>query len=114
MNEVLDTATAEIVYQLAAIFISAITGIVGMYVKSWLKTNKYAKEYNLYNEKVERTLDNAVMYAEATAKKYAGEQISKRELSLKYLDMVDPEMVAKQGTKLELMLDRKVAQRFAS
>jgi hypothetical protein len=112
MTEVLNTATAQIVYQLAALIISTVTTIVGFYVKSWLKANKYVKEYNLYNEKVERTLDNAVMYAEVAIKKYSKDQISKRYLALKYLDNIDPEMVAKKGAKLELMLDRKVAQRF--
>lgn len=110
VTQTLDTATAQLVYQLSAVVISTVTTVVGFYVKNWLKTNKYVKEYNLYNEATERTLGNAIAYAESAIKKETKQSISKRHLALKYLDEVSPELVAKEGTKLEKMLDRKVQQ----
>jgi len=110
MTEVMTTASSELVYQLAAIVVSTISAVVGSYLKSYLKTNKFVKEYDLYNSKVERVLDNAIMYAEAKAKKYAGEKVSKMDLAIKYIDIVSPDIIHKEGAKLELMIDRKVQQ----
>ena len=85
MNEVLTTASAEIIYQITAIVISIVTTIVGTYLKNWLKASSFNKEYNLYNERVERILDNAVHYAEIQMKNAASRNISKKQYAFKWL-----------------------------
>jgi len=107
---VMATATAELLNQLSGIIISAVASVVGYYLKKFMETNRLVKEYNLYNEKVERTLDNAIMYAETKFRHQVGNEISKRQFAISYLDMIDPEIIATNGGKLELMLDRKVEQ----
>ena len=111
-QQVLSTTTGELVYQLASIIISAVVAVIGAYVKNWLKTSKLNQEYNFYNDRLERILNNAVQYAELKGKELAKKGIEKRKLALKYIEMVSPDVIHKEGEKLETMLDRKVAQVF--
>jgi len=104
------TATAELVYQVASSLISVIVPAIGYYLIKMFKQSAFASKYNLDNERVERTLENAVMYAEAAAKRYASNNISKRQLANRYIDIIDKDIMTKYGDKLELMLDRKVKQ----
>jgi len=106
----MDTSTQELVYQAASIGITTIFSIVGIYAKRWLSTNATLAEYGLYNDKVERVLENAVSYAEEKSKALVGEEIKKKDLALKYVEMVSPDVIEKEGDKLEAMIDRKVHQ----
>jgi len=109
-DALLQNGTQELLYQLVALIISGLMTVLSVYLKKFLQTNKYAVEYNLYNEKTERVLENAVMYAEEKAKSYAKGQVKKRDLAVKYIDSISPDIIAKEGKKLEFMLDRKVSQ----
>jgi len=104
------TATAELVYQVASALISIIVPAIGYYLINMLKASAFATKYNLNNEATERTLENAIMYAEAASKRYAGKNIRKRKLANEYLDIIDPKLVNQYGGKLDMMLDRKVKQ----
>jgi len=112
MDGVLQTATAEIVYQFTAIILSAVSTIVGVYVKQWVKTNQYVVEYKLYNDKVENLLDNAISFAEAKARHGIHDGIARKKFAMEYLDTISPDVVHKEGTKLSLMIDRKVEQKL--
>jgi len=107
---VMATATNELIYQVSAMVISTVVTVLGVYLKRLIKTNSYVKECDLYNKKVENVLNNAINYAEASAKKYASDKISKKDYALKYIEEVSPDIIHKEGVKLELMLDRKVEQ----
>lgn len=111
-SAVMNTATNQLIFELSSLIISLVIGVIGIYVRNFLKTNEYAKKYNLYNEKTERVLSNAVMYAEAKAKTIVGSELSKRNLAFSYIEKISPDIIAKEGNKLELMLDRKVEQMF--
>lgn len=104
------TGTEELVFQVVAVFVSVLLTALSAYAKKFLDTNKYAVEYNLNNDKTERVLENAVMYAEEKIKSYAQKEISKRDLAIKYIDQISPEIISEYGSKLEFMLDRKVGQ----
>ena len=81
-----------------------------MYTKKYLAELSKTTGYNFYNERVERILDNAVHFAEEKAKHYADEKISKKDMAIKYIEYISPDIIAKEGDKLEMMIDRKVAQ----
>ena len=71
MNEVLNTGLlpeSSVLYETVAVVITGIFAILGMYVRKFLQTNSKAVEYNLYNERTERILANALAYAENAAK----------------------------------------------
>ena len=114
----MDTAMQEIMYQTMAVAVSGVVGIVGMYAKAYLKNKMKQMDYEFENSKVERILDNAVNYAEAYGKKMAKGMVvridggDKMAAARRYVNKVDPEVVAKYGGQLESMIDRKVMQRF--
>jgi len=100
-----------IVSQLVMIIISGVFAAIAAYVKKWLSTNETVAKYGLYNDKVERVLENAVHYAEGAAKRVAVGSIEKRKLALEYISKVSPDITETETTeKLEAMLDRKVQQ----
>lgn len=110
VNGAVMNATGQLVFEVASIVISLVIAIVGYYVKRFLTTNEYAKKYNLYNEKTERVLANAIAYAEAKAKDITAEQINKKKLAASYIEQISPDIIKKEGDKLELMIDRKIEQ----
>lgn len=110
VNGTVMNATGQLVFEVASIVISLVIAIVGYYVKRFLTTNEYAKKYNLYNEKTERVLANAIAYAEAKAKDITAEQINKKKLAVSYIERISPDIIKKEGDKLELMIDRKIEQ----
>lgn len=109
-DALMQNGTQELIYQFMAILISGLITVVSVYLKKFLKTNEYISEYNLYNEKTERVLENAVLYAEEKAKGYAKGEISKRNFAMAYIDNIAPDVIAREGIKLEMMIDRKVGQ----
>ena len=110
VNGAVMNATGQLVFEVASIVISLVIAIVGYYVKRFLTTNEYAKKYNLYNEKTERVLANDIAYAEAKAKDITAEQINKKKLAVSYIERISPDIIKKEGDKLELMIDRKIEQ----
>ena len=111
-NVILDNATQQLVYEVMKMVISAAGLVVAYYLKQWLATNAYAKKYATELGITERTIENAIDYAEKKGLEYGVKGIEKKKLSYDYLDKVDPELVSKYGNKLGVMIDRKVAQRF--
>ena len=109
-NGIMASATNQLVFEVSSILITTILGVVGFYVRKFLTTNEYVKKYNLYNEKTERVLANAIAYAEAKAKVVTAEQINKKNLAVSYIEKISPDIIAKEGDKLELTIDRKVEQ----
>lgn len=110
VDQVVLTTTQTLVTNVADLTLTAISGVVLYYVREFIQTNSYVKKYNLDNEKTERLLYNAISYAQANVKKYTDEQITKRDLAIKYLEKVDPKVVSKYGDVIHEMLDRKVEQ----
>lgn len=106
------SSTSQLLIEVSYIVISGVISMLGVYIRKFLVTNEYAKKYNLYNEKTERILTNAIMYAEANAKNLVTDQITKRHLAVSYIEKISPDIIAKEGDKLEMMLDRKVEQMF--
>jgi len=111
MEAIIDKGIQDIIYQVSAIVISTVTTMLGMYIKNLLKTNRTVQEYNLYNERVERVLDNALAYADSKAKSLAHRKISHIELCSEYMDRMAPDIVEKEGEKLPMMLERKRQQK---
>ena len=111
-NVVLDNGTQQLVYEVMKMLISAAGLVVTYYLKQWLATNAYAKKYSTELGITERTIENAIDYAEKKGLEYSVKGIKKKELSYAYLNKVNPELVKKYGDKLDIMIDRKVAQRF--
>ena len=109
---ILDTATQQAVYEIIKVVFSVVGLVLAYYIKRWLATSSFAKKYEINNIITERTIDNAVMYAEKKGLEYSVKGIEKRKLAIEYLDEINPKLVAKYGDKLELMIDRKVAQKF--
>ena len=99
-----------IINSIIGLVITAVGGLLGKYL---LNLN-YVKN----NEKIERTLENAINWAEATAKKYlvahSKKMVGSEKLATakKYLDKIDPALVSKYGDKLDLMIERKINQLF--
>lgn len=110
VNGAVMNATGQLAFEVASIVISLVVTVLGYYVRRFLTTNEYAKKYNLYNEKTERVLANAIAYAEAKAKDVTSEQINKRKLAVSYIEQISPDIIKKEGDKLELMIDRKIEQ----
>lgn len=110
VDQVVLNTTQTLITNLTDLLVTAILGVITYYIKEFLQTNSTIKKYNLDNEKTERLLYNAVSYAQANIKKHTDEQISKRDLAIKYLERVDPKTVSKYGDILHDMLDRKVEQ----
>ena len=111
MEEVLlDNGTQQAVYELASLVITAVVTILGIYIRNFINTNKTIAKYNFDNERTERLLTNAILFAENKAKQMAKDGINKRDLSIKYLDDISPDVVKQNGDKLQLMLDRKLEE----
>jgi len=111
-NVILDNGTQQLVYEVMKMLISAAGLIITYYLKQWLATNTTAKEYATELGITERTIENAVDYAEKKGLEYGVKGIEKKKLSYDYLNIVDPKLVSEYGSKLSIMIDRKVAQRF--
>jgi len=112
MDGVLDNATQQIVYELVKMILGLAGLVTTYYVNKWLQTNSFAKKYELDEIITEKTLERAVMYAEQKGREQAVKGIKKRELANEYIDMLEPDMVKKYGTKLDTMLDRKVSEKL--
>lgn len=106
----MDTTTQEIIYQIMALIISGVFVLIGAYIKSL----KYVKD----NERIERIIDNAVSYAEQFGKGYAvdaSKELASHEklaVAKEYINKIDKKIITKYANELELMIDRKVAQKF--
>ena len=111
MEQVLmETGTQQAVYELVSLVITAIVAILGIYIRNFIATNKTIAKYNFDNERTERLLTNAILFAENKAKEKAAEKISKRDMSISYLDKISPDVIAANGDKIQLMLDRKLEE----
>ena len=114
----MNNATQEIIYQLLAIIVSGTVGVVGMYAKAYIKNKMEKMDYEFDNSRVERILNNAVTYSEdygkqiarITAKKLASTE--KMDIAKRYISKVSPDVIENYGRELELMIDRKVAEKF--
>ena len=111
-NALLDSVTQQVTHEIIKVVFSIVGLVLAYYIKQWLATNSFARKYEFNNIMTERTIDNSVMYAEKKGLERSARGIEKRKLAKKYLDEINPELVAKYGNKLDLMIDRKVAQRF--
>ena len=113
MTEVLNTGLlpeSSVLYETVAVVITGIFAILGMYLRNFLQTNSKAVEYNLYNERTERILANALAYAENAAKGLVKSKLDKKEAAKEYIKKVAPDIIDKEGDKLNIMLDRKEVQ----
>ena len=113
MTEVLNTGLlpeSGMLYETVVVVITGIFAILGMYLRNFLQTNSKAVEYNLYNERTERILANALAYAETAAKGLAKSKLDKKETPKGYIKKVAPDIIDKEGDKLNIMLDRKEVQ----
>jgi hypothetical protein len=112
------TTTQELIYQILTLIVSGSLAIISAEVKSYLKKKKEILGYEFDNDRVERILDNAVHFAEAKAKariKVKAEELSDNEkliFAKAYINKIDKNVVAKYGSQLDSMIERKVAQRF--
>ena len=106
----LDNGTQQAIYELASLIITAVVTILGIYIRNFIATNKTIAKYNFDNERTERLLTNAILYAENKAKQVVKDGINKRELSIKYLDDISPDVIKANGDKIQLMLDRKLEE----
>lgn len=106
----LDNGTQQAIYELASLVITAVVTILGIYIRNFITTNKTIAKYNFDNERTERLLTNAILYAENKAKQVVKDGINKRELSIKYLDDISPDVIKANGDKIQLMLDRKLEE----
>ena len=111
MEQVLmETGTQQAVYELVSLVITAIVAILGIYIRNFIATNKTIAKYNFDNERTERLLANAILFAENKAKEKIAEEINKRDMSISYLDKISPDVIAANGDKIQLMLDRKLEE----
>ena len=113
MNEVLNTGIlpeSGVLYETVVVVITGIFAMLGMYVRKFLQTNSKAVEYNLYNERTERILANALAYAENAAKGLAKSKLDKKEAAKEYIKKVAPDIIDKEGDKINIMQDRKEVQ----
>ncbi len=106
----LNPETTQAAYEIAGIIITLVISMVGMYIRNFLQTNKKAIEYNLNNERTERILANALAWAEAKSLEYVDSKLNKTQLAKKYVEDIAPDIVKKEGAKLDLMLERKDRQ----
>lgn len=112
----METGTQELIYQVITIVISIGLAALGTYAKKLITTKIDVTRYGFSNDKVERILDNAVNYAEGQAKIYAkleSQKLSssgKLDAAKKYINKVDPTVIAKYGNLLDEMISRKVTQ----
>ena len=111
MEQVLmETGTQQAVYELVSLVITAIVAILGIYIRNFIATNKTIAKYNFDNERTERLLANAILFAENKAKEKVAKEINKRDMSISYLDKISPDVIAANGDKIQLMLDRKLEE----
>ena len=106
----LNPETTQAAYEIAGIIITLVISMVGIYIRNFLQTNKKAIEYNLNNERTERILANALAWAEAKSLEYVDSKLNKTQLAKKYVGYIAPDIVKKEGAKLDLMLERKDQQ----
>lgn len=112
----METGTQELIYQMITIILSIGLTALGVYAKKLIITRIDIAKYGFENDRVERIIDNAINYAEGQARIYAKRESvelssnGKFEAAKKYIDKVDPTIIAKYGKQLDVMIDRKVAQ----
>lgn len=112
----METATQEIIFQIITIVIGIGLTAISVYLKNLIKTKIDVTKYGFENERIERLLDNAIMYAEGKAReqaksgamKLAGNE--KLGIARKYLNNIDPEVISRYGGQIDDMLSRKVEQ----
>lgn len=104
------TQASSMITEIVTIIITAIFAAISLYLKNFLQTNKKAIEYNLNNEKTERILANAIAYAQAKAIDAANNKITKMSHAKEYIESVAPDLIEKEGVKLDKMLERKEMQ----
>lgn len=110
-TELMSNGTTQLVFSLAIVVITTLGSVVLWYLKKVLSTNKYAIEYNLNNERTERILENAIAYAVSKGSDMVKDKLATTELANKYIDKIAPDIIAKEGDKLELMIQRKIQQK---
>lgn len=103
----ISTGGSEILVQLFIIVITSLLSVMSYYGIKWLKTSVLAKKYNIDTERVEHLLEKAVIYASGYGETKARDYITKKNLSIKYLESVDPALVKQYGDKLNDMIKRK-------
>lgn len=107
INPVVSNGSAEILIQLFILVITAALSAASYYGIKWLKTSALAKKYNVDTARVEDILEKAVIYATGFGEAKARDYVTKKNLSIKYLESVDPTMVKQYGDKLNDMIKRK-------
>ena len=107
---IMETGTQQAVYELASLVIATVVTILGIYIRNFIATNKTIAKYNFDNERTERLLTNAILFAENKAKEKVAEEINKRDMSISYLDKISPDVISANGDKIQLMLDRKLEE----
>lgn len=104
------TGGTELLLQLLVLVSTVVFGAIGYFGVKWLHTSAYAKKYNLDNERTERVLENALLWAESFLKTQGDNYILKHSLSVTYFNKVAPDLVKKYGDALNDMLARKAQQ----
>lgn len=106
------TTTMVILSEALQIFISLLFTALSGFAISWLRTSSTAKKYKLNNDRIEATIANAIDYAENATKKASMDGLAKKQYAIKYIEGIDPSIIREKGDSLELMIDRKVYQKF--
>jgi len=106
------TTTMVILNEAMQIFISLLFTAVSGFAINWLRTSSTAAKYKLNNDRIEATIANAIDYAENATKKVAMDGLAKKKYAIKYIEGIDPSIIKEKGDSLELMIDRKVYQKF--
>lgn len=97
----------QLVFEVVSIIVSLAFAVVAGYLKYYLSSNATAIKYNLYNERVERILENALVYSETDKSGVAGVV---NKIAKNYIAEVAPDIYKAEGERLDIMLDRKKAQ----
>ncbi len=116
----METTTQELIYQFMALLVSGILTVLGAYLKKFIQTKIDVEKYGFENERVERIIDNAINFAEQKGKEFAKTQSKslagskKLEVAREYINKIDKQIVSNYGDKIDLMIERKVAQKFGA
>ena len=112
----METTTQELIYQLLLLVVTGVITVIGAYAKKYITAKIDFEKYGFENDKVERIIDNAVNYVEQKAKEkakagaYRLASNDKLDMARAYINKVDKGVVEKYGAKLDVMIERKVAQ----
>lgn len=104
---IISTGGSEVLVQLFLIVITGLLSILGYYGIKWLKTSEYGKRHALETVKLEAFLEQAVVFASGVGEKVVRDYVTKKDLSIKYLNSVDPSIVKKYGDNINTMIKRK-------